>query len=739
MAIRRTFALLTAGTAMACWSIPALAQADPAAPTDETAADSTADATADDQSTQAADTGGIPDMIVTAQRRGQNMQKVPIAVNAANADTLETLGLRSTSDLGTIAPAVTFATGLGGGAPTVRGVGGTGAGTDESANALYIDGVYLPTPQSMVFQFNNIERVEVLKGPQGTLFGRNASGGLIQIITKTPGHEPEGSFEVGFSNYDTIRATASLSGGLSDTLAVSLSGVFEDQGDGWGQNFTTGEDAYKGRFYGGHAKLVWEVGPDTRMTASALYAYSRPSGVQGGQILPGERIFGGGAALGFFDQTMNTRSITSNVDRNYALTIKHDFDFATFTSISSRDVSESRLVADADLGPQNRTIVDLKGPKRSWTQEFQLASPSSSAVQWLVGAFYYRGAWWQDPSRTRGTSVAPLEFRQNISRQLTNSYALYGQTTVPVTDTTNVTVGLRYTIDKRQHDVTTSTSNPATAPVVFPTERTQDKKLTWRFAVDQQLGERVLAYGSFSRGFKSGLYNIGNPGNPPVRPQTIDAYEIGLKSDLFDRRVRLNLSAFRYEISDIQLRTTVPPNPTPIFYNAAKSRINGADADLTVFVNEHFSLRANAAYLSGKYTSFPSAVFFTVNAAPGFGLTTVANSNATGNETVFTPHWVTNLSGQYEIPSSIGTFKIGATWTYNSGFFFDPQNRTANPSYHMVNGTLTWEPKEGQYVRLQVNNLFDERYFTTIQPSAFGDLYFPGAPRTYGIALGVEF
>jgi iron complex outermembrane receptor protein len=224
-----------------------------------------------------------------------------------------------------------------------------------------------------------------------------------------------------------------------------------------------------------------------------------------------------------------------------------------------------------------------------------------------------------------------------------------------------------------------------------------------------------------------------------VKPQTIDAYEIGLKSDLFDRRVRLNLSAFHYEIKDIQLRTIVAPKPTPIFYNAAQARVNGADADLDVRVTSQFSVRGTVSYLSGKYTSFPNAVFYRVNTPPGFGLTQLPPADATGNDTVYTPHWVTNLSAQYRFPTSAGAFTFAGTWTYNSGFFFDPQNRTANPAYNLINATLTWEPKDGLWTRLYVNNLLDKKYYSTIQASNFGDYYFPAPPRTYGVTVGAQF
>ena len=550
MTYRNTAALLAAGTALTTsWALPIAAQTVPVTPP--------ATATSAPQPS----TNGIQDIIVTAQRRGQNLQQVPIAVTAATAETLGNLGIRSSSDLGTIAPAVTFAVGNGGAAVNIRGVGGTGGGSDEAANSLYIDGVYIPAPEGGIFQFNDIERVEVLKGPQGTLFGRNASGGLIQVITPEPSQTFKANMEIGYGNYDTTHAAATVSSGITDSLAVSISGIYDHQNDGWGRNPTTHRDAYRGQFYGGHFKAVWHVDPDTKVTAAVLYGNSKPASVQGLQILPGEGLVGGGQALGFYDQTENTPGSNRMTDANYSLTISHSLGWANVTSISSRDIAKSKVAIDADLSAVNLLNVDVNGPIQSWTQEFQLASPAGSKIQWLAGVFYYYNDLKNDPFRTSGLAVSPNTFVDTNSDQRTNSYAAYGQTTVPVTKSTNFTVGMRYTIDKRKLDDTVLTSNPATPHNVFPTEHSEYKKLTWRFAVDQKLGDRILAYGSYSRGFKSGLYNQTNPGTPPVKPQTIDAYEIGLKSDLLDRHVRLNLSAFHYDLSDVQLRAILPAIP----------------------------------------------------------------------------------------------------------------------------------------------------------------------------------
>lgn len=392
----------------------------------------------------------VSDIVVTAQRRSQNLQEVPISVAAATGERLGDLGVRSTSDLGVVAPAVTFGSALGTAAVTIRGVGGTGSAVDESANAIYIDGVYMQSPQALLFQFNNVERIEILKGPQGTLFGRNSSGGLIQIITKTPSRQAEFDAELSYGNYGTVRAAATMSGALSDSFFVSLSGIYEHQNDGWGHNVATGGDAYEGGYGGARLKAVWQIGPDTKLTGTALYSRSRLAGNQGSQILAGEQLLGGGGARGFYDQNQNAAGYARTIQKNYALTLNHDLGWASFTSITSRDVVDADVVVDADLSPIDLVKAEIINPARSWTQELQLASPTNSKLQWLTGLFYYHNDLSNAPFRTSGLAFSSmgLAYADTNARRVTDSYAAYGQATIPLADGTNVTAGLRYTIDK---------------------------------------------------------------------------------------------------------------------------------------------------------------------------------------------------------------------------------------------------------------------------------------------------
>ncbi len=691
------------------------------------------------QATAAAESSGLDEILVTAQRRSERMQDVPISITAATADSLERVGIRSPADLAVLAPAVNVSAGLGGAAITIRGVGGTGSGADESPNAVYIDGVYQPQPASLLSQFNNIERIEILKGPQGTLFGRNSSGGLIQIITRTPQFTPELRAEIGYGNYQTVRANAYVTGGLTDSIALDIAGAYEYQGKGWGKNLFNGRDAHRSGFEGVRSKLLWNVGPDTSVTASAMYNFTHNPSLQGTQILPGEFTRARGQNVGFYNVNVDSDSDVHTRQRNYALTIKHDFGAVTLSSITSRDVTDFKILNDSDLSPLPIVTALIDSVNKAWTQELQLASSNNSRFDWVAGLFYFHSNL-SGPVKITGLAAgAPTAFLVTDSSGTTNSYAAYGQGTYEIVDGTRLTAGLRYTRDKRHIDFITSSSNTAIAPTVYPRVKVQDGKLTWRFAIDQRVNPDVLAYASYSRGFKSGLFNATNPGLPPVDPQTTDAYEVGLKSELFDHHLRFNVSAFYNKVDDIQLRGIPPGSATPIFYNAASGVFKGVDLELAASPFKGFDLQANASYLHARYgKGFTNALFFTVNTLPATGLTQFTG-DASGNTAVYSPELAASLAAQYRFDTPAGEFTLAGTYSYNDGFYFDPQNRTRQASYDLFNASIAWRIETQLEVRLWANNVTKEKYMTAVQSGGNGDNYFPGAPRTFGMTIGWSF
>jgi iron complex outermembrane receptor protein len=644
---------------------------------------------------------------------------------------LENAGVQSASDLSIIAPAVHVSTGLGGASIAIRGVGGTGSGADEPANAVYIDGVYQSSPTASLFAFNNIERIEVLKGPQGTLFGRNAAGGLVQIITRAPQFTPDAEVEVGYGNYDTVNTSVYVTGPLTDNVAIDFAGNFQDQGQGWGHNLATGKDAYSGSYSGARSKLLWNVDADTSVTLTGLYSRTFSPSLQGGGLLPGEQTVTGLSQGGFFDINHNEQERIGTEQQNYALTIKHAFGWTNFTSITSHDNVRFGVATDLDMSPIPLLGLNIDSRAKSWTQEFQLASPKGSPITWAAGFFYFNNDLVTDPVRASGLALAPLAYADTDSDATTDSYAVYGQATFPLTAKTHFTAGLRYTIDKREIGFTTSTSDPTIPTTVYPRQSVENSKPTWRFALDQNLTSDTLLYGSYSRGFKSGLFNATNPDLPPVQPETVDAYEIGLKSELWDHRLRANISGFYNSIDGIQLRGIPAGLDTPIFYNAASAYIKGVDFELQARPVDRLNIQVNATYLDGHYGSgFTNALFYSIPAVAG-GLT-AGIGDASHNKTILSPPFVASVSAQYRLSTPVGDAQLAGSYSFNDSFYFDPQNRVQQPAYQLLNASVTLTPFQHITLRIWANNITDRHYYSDVEPSNFGDEYYPAAPRTFG-------
>lgn len=679
---------------------------------------------------------GVAEIIVTAQRRSENMQKVPIAVTAASAERLSQMGVASTSDIATLAPAVHVSTGLGGASIAIRGVGGTGSGADESANAVYIDGVYQPSPTASLFAFNNIQRIEILKGPQGTLFGRNASGGLIQIITPAPSTTTNVKAQVGYGNYDTVTAGLYATTGITQNLAIDVSANYNHMGEGWGKNLTTGADAYKGEYGGVRSKLLWTIDSGTSLTLSAMYSHTYAPNLQGSALLPGETtVVGKPGYNGFYNTTTNGDVRTGTDQQNYAATFKHDLGFATLTSITSRDYVRFKVDTEKDLSPVPLLNLNIDSSSYSWTQELQLASNGSGPLKWTLGAFYYGNELKTQPVEVTGLAVAPLAYADTYSYANTQSFAVYGQATYEIADGTHLTGGLRYTIDKRHIDFVTTISDPSVPPTTYPRQSLEDKKPSWRLAIDHQATRNVLLYASYSRGFKSGLFNATNPNLPSVRPQTVDAYEVGVKSDLFDHKLRANVSLFDNEVRDIQIRGIPNGLTTPIFYNGANASFKGADVELEAAPAQGLNIQANMSYLYGRYGSgFTNALFFTLPTAPAGGLI-ASVGDASGKVPVLAPKLVMSLSAQYAFATPIGKTTLAGSYSYNDGFYFDPQNRIRQPAYGLFNGSVSVDVLPRVAVKVWAENIGNKHYYSDVQPDTFGDAYFPAAPRTFGVTL----
>lgn len=418
---------------------------------------------------------GVEDIIVTAQRREERLQSVPIAVNAITADSLEKQGATRLTDIGNIVPNLVFSRAGDSAQVYLRGIGTSSTTTGNAATiASYIDGVYVASANAMLFSLNSIQRVEVLKGPQGTLFGRNATGGLTHIITNDPGPGTSGKVSVGYGNYDTVNGAHYVSTG-NDTIAGDISLTYTDQNKGWGRNIFDPADAgvvvvngnpvtlpsFDRRAgalneFGARSKIVFR--PSDRTTFKLAGMYSRMKSDQGiyrhgieGVILSGDGVTPYIYNGGFYNYDSDAPWIGRNKGYLFSAEAAHEADFATLKSISSYQFVSSYVFFPTDGTPiVNSVQVSTKRSTRALTQELQLLSNGESGPDWLeytAGLYFIHIDARDDGNRvTRGYFLQDLNER--IASQKTNGYAAYAQVTASLTSATRLTLGLRYSEDR---------------------------------------------------------------------------------------------------------------------------------------------------------------------------------------------------------------------------------------------------------------------------------------------------
>ncbi len=687
----------------------------------------------------------LEDIVVTAQRTSQSLQQVPIAVTAVTAADLSNRQITSSLNLEAAVSNLTLTQNGVSVTPFLRGVGSNQSNpNDEASVATYIDGVYIPSVTGNIFKFNNVERIEVLKGPQGTLFGRNATGGVIQIITRDPSKDPLLDASIGIGTKGTVEASAYASAGLGETAAIDIAASFDRNG-GYGKDINRNADIFKHNQLGLRSKLLWTPGPTTEIRLSADYSRLNSTGtdyqlrqgvigVDGVTSYPGKR-----------KTNTDWKNIGDNDIYGASLRVDQDLDFARLVSLTGYRHVKGNFHLDQDATPLPLVQADINQFAESYSQEVQLLSPKSSKVDWLLGGYYFHAKYAYTPLQIAGIA-AQLQGVPSIDLfgdQTTKSYSVYGQATVPIFERTKLTGGLRYT-----HETQDTNGRTESGGVVFPhdtfelcpaatTDCPQSQsinKLTWRVAIDQQFSDDVLGYLSYNRGIKSGGFNMINAGTDGYRPEILDAYEAGLKMQFLDRRVRLNMAAFIYDYQDIQV-FNITGGGAVLTTNAAAARVHGFDGDLTIKASRNLTLSAGVGILDGKYTDFPNATF--TPASPLQGPQTVVD--ATGNRMIYAPKFSSNATIDYRIPTSMGEFGINASVSQRSKIYVSAANRLAIPGYAVVNGTLSWTSNDEHFgVQVWARNLFNRDYYLNRTEQALGDIQFLAPPRTVGLTLSVK-
>ncbi|RVT89142.1 TonB-dependent receptor [Sphingomonas crocodyli] len=728
---RKTIRHALSLTALACGmlAIPAFAQE---------AAPAAADAGASDG-----------DIIVTAQRRNEKLSDVPIAIVAQTSEQLERSGIISVKDLATVTPGLKMGGNGPNSQPAIRGVssGQTDPGNDANV-ATYVDGVYQSSQTANnAADLADVERIEVLKGPQGTLFGRNATGGAIRIVTKKPSYTPTGSIEASYGNLDEVLVKGYISAPIvADKVAFSLSGVFNDS-DGYARDIVRNTKATGINSKTVRAKLLIEPVETLSIELFGTYgkrkdgnsaAYTALKGNSAANLTPGLN-----PVVPF---RANTYTYSLNRDGPFFKadtwsiggTIALETEVGTLTSITAYNNAYSDYNTEGDFSNLDLVYYRLQQNQKDFSQELTFSTEKMGDLQAVAGVFYYDSIGKYDPlEATFGPSTPTNPATYIWSQQKTKAYAAFGELNWTPTDQLSVIVGARYNSETRRASGNFS-FGVKQKPAFFPIGAGKVKydSFTPRISVRYDLDSGDNIYATYSKGFKSGGYNISAFQPTPFKPEKIDAFEVGLKTNT-SRIISANLSAFYYKYKDLQVLAIV--NGFNVTANAATSKIWGADAEITGHWTPQFTTTGSIAYLDAKYDKYPGAVFNAQFPGCRCGSVTTTGDLSDGRMP-FSPKLTAGLTANWRETYDFGTVELTGTGYYTSKFFWDNAARIEQKAYATLGARAAFTPaNSGFTVYAYGRNLTNATYLRTVFALNTGDGGSFAPPRTYGVGAKFAF
>jgi iron complex outermembrane recepter protein len=720
------------------------------------------------QTEDAGSTIALEEIVVTAQKREQNLQSVPVAVTAVTGEALQQQGITNFADLAQTSPTLTVSRSNQptGSTVNIRGIGTLAFSTGvEPSVAVIVDDLPVLQQAQAFSNLSDVERVEVLRGPQGTLFGKNASAGAVNIVTRAPAREFGGTVSAQATSDEQYLGEGSVTGPLGERAAFRLTGYY-NRTEGYIRNLATGSDLGAERNWGLRGRVTFDLtdkltvdllaGSTRSKTNGPTFTYlSVPAGavVFGSPLTPA--IAGITPGLGNNRAAVNIDPSNASRTNTFSVRATYDLGFASLVSITGFQTWKFNTREDAD-----QTTLDAFGVRGGLlslstydsdmvTQELRLVSTGEGPLQYVVGAFYSDGETSRDFFRTLNTPLAANWTSTAGSR----SWALFGQATYDFTERAHLDVGLRYNNDRIDVSFRDLTAGNCLAACVGEAE---DTRVTGKVALRYDLTETVMAYVSYATGYKGQGYDISSGFNAararaPVAPEDSDAYEVGLKSRLFDNRIQLNIAAFRTDYDNFQAQSAIIlPNGSAQFSlnNVGKLRTQGVEVEGIARVTEGLTLTASAAYLDAEIKSYPRASCWTGQTAAegcvgGF-------QNLAGKSLPNAPKFRYNLSAVYDAPlpgMSLNGF-VRADYRHQSKINFDlAQNPfTEQKAYGILDLSVGVHDQDDRW-RLTgfVKNVGDEAYFAGGRPpnGAGRGLIVQILPRDferqYGVRLNYNF
>jgi iron complex outermembrane receptor protein len=707
-------------------------------------------------------TGAIEKVVVTAQKKKENVQKVPISTTVLSGDQLERSGITGVEDVARRSPGLQFGnfserkldpTAL-------RGISAStpSAGLDPAVG-YYLDEVFLGSGVGANIDYFDIDRIEVLRGPQGTLFGRNTVGGIINIVTRSPSKTFEAYAGAEYGDYDYWRLIAAASGPIvEDTLYARVAGAYLDR-DGLTTNAFLGERGNDSHNENLRGSLLWTPDESVEFLLSVDYrtAEEKPKLFETLKYNTASLFH---SLLGSFGAPENTnpfdrvvfsdlRSEETLEGSGAALRASIDLsDNLQLVSVSSYRTHEYFNIGDTDMSPL-RWAYD-GDPEEVWraSEEIRLSSDGNEHFDWLLGFYYFRQHTANDSFISFGTDFSLVltgdpdlldGLRVGSNGVLeTESYAVFGSGTVKFADNFDVTVGGRYTVDDKAIDYSQSDPLALLGGDVVVIDSDRWNAFTPSFTARYFLNDDVMTYATASQGFKSGGFNdgLGVADGISFGPEYVWNYEAGVKSAWFNHRLIANASLFLMRWRDIQLSADDPNTPVfdPRISNAGRAHSQGLDFEFIAAVSDRLTVRGNLELLDSKYDE---GVIPTTAGSPGIPL----------RHLVRAPTHQFALSGDYRVPLGWADLDFSVEYLGNGPMYLTLDNQAdgRSPAYGLINARVTLEELDGGWrVSLWGKNLADETYTTRLFDLFDQDLIGQklielGQPRTIGIQVHKSF
>ncbi|NVJ99165.1 MAG: TonB-dependent receptor [Alphaproteobacteria bacterium] len=715
----------------------------------------------------------LEEIQVTARRRTESLQDVPIAVTAFSANELALRGAADITDIAQIAPSVTLEPSRATNSTLtafIRGVGQQDplAGFEQGV-ALYLDDVYIARPQGALLDIYDIERIEILRGPQGTLYGRNAVGGAIKYVTKRLGDEPEFGLKFSYGSYDQMDVIAKGSVPMGEKVRVGAT-IASINRDGFGENFTTGEDNYNKEIFAARASVELLPSETVFIRISADYTDDDSNAVAGYRPYAGA-LSGTPVTESVYDTYAGAtdHASTAGIDGNNEVTSKgvqgtiewEASEVLTLKSVTAYREDYTESVIDFD----SLAIDDFDAPviydNNQFSQELQ-ALYSGERLSGVFGFYYLDASASNDFDVVLG-QLGRVAYGSTLTAYTggsvdTKAWSLFADLTYDLNEKASVSVGGRYTNDKRSADIFRGSYLNGNSPFFgndaaiflgassdFEAERTF-KDFSPRVALDYKLTEDALLYASFSQGFKAGSFDPrgANFSSPEVEdgfaPETLDSYEAGWKATWMDGRARTNIAVFYSNYKDMQIPGSLPIDMdgdgtndgfVGTVTNAGKATIKGIEFEGNFLLSEHLTLQASLNVLDADIKEW------------------ILNGEnvADQREVQNTPEFMSYVGLTYSTPVAGGTLNIGGNWSHKGSIvqFETPVAEIDQDAYDIANASIVWVSEDGKYtLGVHGKNLFDKQYktagynFPTLGLENNITVFY-GPPRTVTATFEVRF